>query len=343
MKIFYSELHNQHNPPFEGFNADGNIPALEVPERANRIISMLQQYPWAEILPPSQFGLQPILAVHSYPYIAYLKNAFRDWEPFSHVPGMAFIPGTYGIDYDIIQAGEISESAGFFLLDTTVAVNSQTFNSALEAVNCALSGAQAILMDRASFALCRPPGHHAGREICGGYCYLNNAAIAAQKLSQLGNVAILDIDYHAGNGTQEIFYDRADVFMISIHAHPEREYPYFAGYAHETGVAAGDGFHRNYPLPAGIDDTAYLEILDQALALINQYAPTSLVVSVGMDIYQEDPLGDFMITRRGIHEIGSHIAALCLPTLIVMEGGYHLPSLGDNLLLFLAPFANQKC
>jgi acetoin utilization deacetylase AcuC-like enzyme len=342
MKVYSSETHQHHNPPYEGYNADGLIPALEVPERACNILAALQATTWAQVLSPRDFGLKPVLAVHAEPYLDYLRDAYQDWESFSPVAGMAFIPGTYGIDYESVASNTLTEEAGLFVLDTTVAITAGTYHAALVSANLALSGAEAIFQGQgAAFALCRPPGHHAGIEICGGYCFLNNAAIAAQWLSQHGKVAILDVDYHAGNGTQQIFYLRPDVFTVSLHADPAHEYPRYAGFAHQTGAGPGTGYHRNFPLPAGIDDAHYLEVLDQALALVDNYAPQHLVVSVGMDIYQDDQLGYFEITRDGIHQIGVRIAALDLPTLVVMEGGYHLASLGANMVAFLEPFAAQ--
>jgi acetoin utilization deacetylase AcuC-like enzyme len=202
-----------------------------------------------------------------------------------------------------------------------------------------LSGAKAIVEgERATFALCRPPGHHAGKSFCGGYCYFNNAAIAAEWLSNTGKVAILDIDYHAGNGTQDIFYDRGDVLTISIHADPDAAYPSFCGYVDETGAGQGSGLHRNYPLLAGTDDERYLSTLDEAIALIRSFVPERLVVSAGMDLYAGDPLGNFSVTRDGIREIGIHIAKLGLPTLIVMEGGYNNAALGENITTLLGEF-----
>ena len=184
-------------------------------------------------------------------------------------------------------------------MDTTVSYTNGTYAAALDAANCAISGAEAITQGQSvAFALCRPPGHHAGREICGGYCYLNNAAIAAQWLSRLGRVVILDVDFHAGNGTQEIFYDRPDVYMISIHADPGGEYPYFAGHAWEKGIGPGLGYHQNFPLSPGTDDGQYLEVLDQALVLIDRFSLQHLVVSAGMDTYKDDPLGSLSLPKR---------------------------------------------
>lgn len=343
MKVYYPESHLNHAPSFEGYTPAGLMPAFEVPGRATGVLHALQQVGWAEILSPQDFGLVPIRAVHSQPYLDHLCAAYQDWVSLSPVPGMAFFPGTYGLDREMVFSGQVPEKAGFFLLDTTVACVAGTYMAALQSAHAALSAAEAIIQGgAAAFALCRPPGHHAGREICGGYCYLNNAAAAAHWLSQFGKVAVLDVDYHAGNGTQEIFYQRDDVFVVSLHADPQFEYPRYAGRADERGVGPGTGYHRNFPLPAGTDDAHYLPVLDRALDLIARFSPRYLVISAGMDTYQEDPLGTFKLSCEGLHQVGQHIASLELPSVVVMEGGYHLPSLGANLVAFLDPFlANQ--
>lgn len=343
MKVYYPASHLQHNPPYEDYTQAGTIPALEVPERALQVLGALQQAGWAEIASPVDLGLEPILAVHSRPYLGYLQTVYQQWEPLSPTRGTAFFPGTYGLDPQAVLAGDIPEQAGFFLLDTTVSGVPGTYVAALQSAQAALNAAQDISQGLdAAFALCRPPGHHAGREVCGGYCYLNNAAIAAQFLSRQGKVALLDVDYHAGNGTQEIFYHRGDVFSISIHADPRFEYPHYAGYAQERGTGPGAGFHRNYPLEAGTGDTQYLPVLEEALSLIDAFSPQTLVVSAGMDTYQHDPLGTFKLTRDGLAKVSAHIAALDLPTVVVMEGGYHLPSIGDNMVAFLEAFQTRQ-
>jgi acetoin utilization deacetylase AcuC-like enzyme len=226
------------------------------------------------------------------------------------------------------------------MFDLSAPIMGGTYRAALGSANCALNGARAIAEgERSAFALCRPPGHHAGKTFCGGYCYLNNAAIAANWLSAVGKVALLDIDYHAGNGTQDIFYERGDVLTISIHADPDAEYPAFCGYADETGSGQGSGLHRNFPLPAGTDDIRYLSVLGEALNLIKSFAPAFLVLSAGMDIYSGDPLGEFKVTREAIRQVGERLAALELPTLIVMEGGYNNEALGENVATLLENFS----
>lgn len=353
MNIFYSPTHNLHNPAFEVFDGGQRVPYLESPERMERILRALRQTNWAEINAPRDFGLDPIRSVHSEPYLTFLASAWTEWlaanpELATATDKTALLPATFAAKRDQMPESILGK-AGFFLLDLSVPVVEGTYAAALASANCALSAAHAIVSGStanatthsSAFALCRPPGHHAGREIAGGYCFLNNAAIAAQWLTQFGRVAILDVDYHAGNGTQDIFYARADVLTISIHADPAFEYPYYAGYTTEVGAGAGLGFHRNFPLPAGTDDAAYLRTLDEALELIAGYGPSSLVVSLGMDTYESDPLGSFKITRAGIADIGRRIAALSLPTTIIMEGGYNTDALGENVVEFLKPFAQR--
>jgi acetoin utilization deacetylase AcuC-like enzyme len=225
------------------------------------------------------------------------------------------------------------------MMDLSACIVEGTYAAALASANCALSAAEALSNgEHAAFALCRPPGHHAGKDYAGGYCFLNNAALAAHWLSAQGKVALLDVDYHCGNGTQDIFYDRADVLTISIHADPNFEYPYYAGFANEMGAGAGLGFHKNFPLPKGAGNTSYLSALAEALQLIRNFAPEHLVISAGMDIYADDPLGKIGVTTEGIGEIGKRISALDLPTVIVMEGGYNNEALGRNTVEFLSPF-----
>ena len=342
MKIYYTHIHEKHDPLYEGYNAEGNMPSYEKALRAEIVRTALENTNWAEFQSPSNFSLDPILAVHSAAYIAYLQSAYADWRGYSPVEGMAFIPGTYSIDYEQARSLRGNEQSGFFLMDTTVAITPGTFTAARHAVDCALSGAQALITgDYVSFALTRPPGHHAGTEICGGYCYLNNAAIAAEWLSHTGKIAILDVDYHAGNGTQHIFYQNPHVLTLSLHADPAFEYPYYGGLAEQTGEGPGFGFHRNFPLPKDTNQSQYLKALDQALKLIITFNPKYLIVSAGMDTYYKEPLGSFKLSQECINRIGKQVASLRLPTLIVMEGGYHLPSLGDNFVAFLEPFVEK--
>ena len=342
MKVFHTPSQRLHHPRYEIFTNTEKVLAYESPARIKSILGSLEKMEWAELQVCQDFGLPPIQAIHSTAYLNFLQTAYLNWKVFSPVKGMAFIPYTYTVDPQTALHGTLPEQDGFFMTDASIAISPSTFTAALDSTNCALSAARAVLQgDRVAVALCRPPGHHAGREICGGYCFLNNSAVAAHWLAQHGKVAILDIDYHAGNGTQAIFYDRDDVLTVSLHADPQRAYPRFAGHAHETGTGPGTGFHRNFPLPAGTDDAYYLLTLGRAINLVAKYDPSWLIVSMGLDIYREDPLSDFSITREGIRQIGLAIARVGLPTALLLEGGYHTATLGDNVAGLLSAFVAE--
>ncbi|MCX7753676.1 MAG: histone deacetylase family protein [Anaerolineales bacterium] len=347
MKVYHSDLHALHAPAFEIFDGGEKIPSFETPERVERILQALRADGRFEILPPEQWSLDPIRAVHDEGYLTFLETAFTDWmrEPTDYEK-TALLPSTFALSR---RAGRVPASilgrAGYYMMDLSAPIVAGTWQAALASAHCALSAARLISSLRSAvqtsvsaFALCRPPGHHAGRAFCGGYCYINNAAVAAHWLTQFGNVALLDVDYHAANGTQDIFYERADVLTLSIHADPAEEYPYYWGYADETGAGEGKGYHQNFPLPFGVDDTTYLKTLERALERIATYRPAFLVLSAGMDIYGQDPLGRIRVTTAGIAEIGRQIAALALPAVVVLEGGYHNAALGTNLLAFLEAF-----
>ena len=351
MKVYYSEAHRRHDPAFEVIDGGQRTPYLESPARMDSILAALQSAGLAEILEPAGFGLEPVRAVHTEGYLEFLGSAWRQWlaaypENTEAPADAAFLPTTFALRrHEPHIPTSLLGRAGYYMMDLSAVISGGTYEAALSAANCALSAAHAISNeespDPCAFALCRPPGHHAGADYAAGYCYINNAAVAAQWLSRAGRTAVLDVDYHACNGTQDIFYSRSDVLTISLHADPSAEYPYYAGYADETGAGDGRGFHHNFPLPAGIDDQGYLTTLDYALEQIRQFTPRYLIVSAGMDIYEKDPLGRFKITTAGIRAIGDRIAALKLPTVIIMEGGYNTSELGTNMAGFVTPFARQ--
>jgi acetoin utilization deacetylase AcuC-like enzyme len=341
-------MHRKHNPPFEVFDGGKRVPYLENPDRMDRILSALKKTDWAEFVEPMNFGLDPILAVHDKDYINFLASAWTEWlnsdpevaaSPETH----AFLPATFALRRNPRVPSTLLGKAGYYMMDLSACIVEATFQAALSSANCALSAAEYVSSSTVNrpqsvFALCRPPGHHAGKDYAGGYCFINNASVAANWLSSKGKVALLDIDYHAGNGTQDIFYERSDVLTISIHGDPDYEYPHYIGFADETGADAGLGFHRNFPLPAGTDDEEYLSTLNEALDMIRNFAPKYLVLSAGMDTFDGDPLGKFKVTRNGFTEIGKRIAALNLPSVIVMEGGYANEALGENIVTLLEPF-----
>ena len=340
MKIFYSEKHRKHEPPFEIFDGGLRMPYLENPDRMDRILHALGDVDWADVLEPSDFGLAPILAVHDRDYLDFLASAWTDWLATHPKDPSTLLPATFALRRQPPIPKSLLGRAGYYIMDLSACIVEGTYSAALGSTNCALSAAQVVAAEgeQSAFALCRPPGHHAGKDYAGGYCFINNAAVAANWLSSTGRTAVLDVDYHCGNGTQDIFYGRDDVLTISIHADPDFEYPSYIGYADERGEGKGFGFHHNFPLPRDTDDGAYLQTLDQALSLIREFEPAFLVVSAGMDIYADDPLGTIKVTTDGIGSIAKEITSLELPTVIVMEGGYNNDALGRNILAFLGEF-----
>jgi acetoin utilization deacetylase AcuC-like enzyme len=231
---------------------------------------------------------------------------------------------------------------GLFSFDAGSPLTSGTWVAARAGADCALSAAQAVANgERAAFALSRPPGHHAGADFFGGYCFLNNAALAAQHLRGAGmeRVAVLDVDYHHGNGTQAIFYDRPDVFFASIHGDPRTEYPFFLGYADETGTKAGDGANLNLPLPRGTDYSHWSDALEVALAAIARFGAEALVVSLGVDTFAGDPISGFTLQSDDYLRMGERLAAVGLPTVLVFEGGYAVKEVGVNAVNVLQAFA----
>jgi acetoin utilization deacetylase AcuC-like enzyme len=339
MKVYYSEAHRKHDPSFEVFDGGLRTQYMENPDRMDRVVSALKQADWAEICEPRDFGLDPIYAVHDRNYIDFLASCWAEWLDSEAKDKSTLLPATFALRRHPPIPTSLLGRAGYYIMDLSACIVEGTYQAALASTNCALSAAEVVGNgQRAAFALCRPPGHHAGKDYAGGYCFINNASVAANWLSQKGRVALLDVDYHCGNGTQDIFYDRADVLTISLHADPNFEYPHFAGYANETGTGAGLGFHKNFPLQRGTDNARYLSALEEALRLIRKFGPQYLVVSAGMDIYADDPLGTIKVTTEGIAEIGKGISELSLPTVVVMEGGYNNEALGRNVVSFLGEF-----
>jgi acetoin utilization deacetylase AcuC-like enzyme len=339
VKVYYSEAHREHQPPFEIFDGGLRVPYLENPDRMDRILNALHTTDWADIQEPKDFGLNPILAVHDQEYLDFLASAWTEWLATEPKDPSTLLPATFALRRQPHKPKSLLGRAGYYMMDLSACIVEGTYQAALASANCALSAAEAVANgQRSAFGLCRPPGHHAGKDYAGGYCFINNASVAANWLSSKGRIAVLDVDYHCGNGTQDIFYDRDDVLTISIHADPDYEYPSYFGYAEEHGQDKGVGFHRNFPLPAGTGDDAYLETLAGALQMIREFKPMYLVISAGMDIYADDPLGTIKVSTDGIRRIAQNIAELEIPTTIVMEGGYNNDALGRNIVAFLSAF-----
>ena len=306
----------------------------ETPERAPRILEALS--PEHQIVSPSSYGQDYLLRVHTPGYLRFLENVYPAWEARGGTPS-GLIPYTFASRAMGHILNDIVHSAGHYCFDPQTPIVSGTYTAARASAECALTGADLLHSgERFAYALCPLPGHHASRDLYGGYCYLNNAAIAAEHLRS--RVAIIDIDYHHGNGTQAISYDRPDVLFISIHADPNRQYPFFSGSPDEMGSGSGVGANRNYALPTEVDDDAYLKVLQSSITSITDFGADHLIVSAGFDIYVNDPLGDFGITLRGLNQIASSLASLELPTLIVQEGGYNTDDLGKCASEFLAGF-----
>ena len=339
MKIVYSPTHLQHDPPYE-FARDGMYPYSECPARIESIRQNLEQSGYTDFISPNTYPPACLQTVHDTDYLHFLEHIYPAWRTADR-PASGVFPETFALRELNTRPDLLLKQPGYYCFDAQTPIVAGTYQAALAAAHCALSGADLLLAGApAAYALCRPPGHHAGRALYGGYSYLNNAALAAAHLLDHGRVAVLDIDYHHGNGTQDIFYPSDQVLFISLHADPNRAYPFFCGYPAEAGAGVGTGHTHNFPLEAGTNDTEYLEVLAQALDLIDQFAPTHLVLSVGLDIYRNDPLGDFDLSEDAFTHIAARIAALALPTLLIQEGGYNIDRAGSLVTNLLAPWPN---
>ncbi len=308
---------------------------VEAPVRIRSILGEIEGTDLFERVPARRFGERHIRAVHDGRLVDYLARACREVGE-----ERMLYPYVFPVRNAARPPRERSVLAGYWCIDTFTPVNQRFFEAAREAVNCALTAADLVLQGaRFAYALVRPPGHHAERRTFGGFCYFCNGAIAAHYLSRYGRVAILDIDYHHGNGQQDIFYHRADVFTVSIHGHPSFAYPYFTGFRDETGIGPGTGFNLNLPLPEKLPPDRYLETLDLALSRIRRYAPDWLVLSLGFDTAKGDPTGTWSNTARDFFRIGHAIGASGLPVVIVQEGGYRIATLGTNARNFFLGLA----
>jgi acetoin utilization deacetylase AcuC-like enzyme len=339
MKIVYSPIHLQHDPPYE-FARDGMYPYSECPTRIESIRQNLQQSGYTDFISPNTYPPACLQTVHDADYLHFLQHIYPAWRAADR-PTTGVFPETFALRDLNTRPDLLLKQPGYYCFDAQTPIVAGTYQAALAAAHSALSGADLLLAGApAAYVLCRPPGHHAGRALYGGYSYLNNAALAAAHLLDHGRVAVLDIDYHHGNGTQDIFYPSDQVLFISLHADPNRAYPFFCGYPAEAGAGAGTGYTHNFPLEAGTNDTEYLEVLARALDLIDQFAPTHLVLSVGLDIYRNDPLGDLDLTQDAFTHIAARIAALALPTLLIQEGGYNIDKAGTLVANLLCPWPN---
>jgi len=337
MKAIFDDRQWHHDP--KHFMANGKVlPSPEQPERIARL-RIGAEAAGCDFIAPTDAGLGPIAALHSPEYVTFLKNIYTRWQRIEGA-GEEVIPNIHPANRSDNYPKSAVGQAGYHQVDTACPIGKGTWEAAYWSAQSAVTGADLLAEgERAGYALCRPPGHHAYGDLAGGFCFLNNAGIAAERLRTRGlRAAILDVDVHHGNGTQGIFYDRDDVLTLSIHADPARFYPFFWGHAEERGAGRGIGYNLNLPLARGTGDEAYLKVLDSALERITAFGADVVVVALGLDAYEGDPFKGLAITTQGFARIGAAIAGLGLPTLFVQEGGYLCDELGENLTAALTGF-----
>ncbi|MFC3711154.1 histone deacetylase family protein [Sphingoaurantiacus capsulatus] len=322
--------------PLQEMHNGGWADHAEKPSRAEIVLGQL-----GDCAAPKDVGRAPLARVHTADYLDFLENAHDRWRDAGRTGDAV------GYTWPVVQRrplklDRIDAQLGRYSYDAGTPITADTWDAAYWGAQTALTALQPLLIGeaRTSFALCRPPGHHAGADYLGGYCYLNNAAIAARAATDAGHprVAIIDVDYHHGNGTQDIFWDAGDVFFASIHADPATDYPFYWGHADETGEGAGRDTTLNLPLPRGTRLPAYLEALDRVIGAVAKFAPGLIIVSFGADTFEEDPISHFKIAEADYPIIADRIAKLGRPTLVVMEGGYAVDALGRNVEAFLSGF-----
>jgi acetoin utilization deacetylase AcuC-like enzyme len=343
MQTYYTDGHHLHAPLAE-FEGGRLTPAVEVPRRADEVLRELKRRDLGEIVTPQHFGFEPILRVHDPEFVQFLEVAHQRWEAKYGNESPAAIPSSFPMRHlRTVPTEDIDAQLGFYTFDTSTPITPGTWTAARAAANVALSAAQGIFKGaNAAFALCRPPGHHAANDLFGGYCYLNNAAIAAQWLLDQGmRPAVLDVDYHHGNGTQSIFYRRSDVLFVSIHADPKFAYPHYLGFADEAGEGDGEGYNLNLPLPFATDWSGYQPALRAAVEKIRRFGADAVVVSLGVDTYEKDPISKFCLGRDDYLRMGEMLAELKRPCLFVMEGGYAVEDIGEITVNALESFSKS--
>lgn len=343
MKIVHTEKHRLRASKTE-LSGGVFIRPHECPERVEHITAELSKRGHTDLIEPKDFGLDPIHRIHDADYVSFLQSCWTDWQA-EGFEGEALATAWPSRRMTREKPPRnIDGKIGYYCLASETSISEGTWEAAEAAAQVALTGAELIQKgDRSAFALCRPPGHHAAQDMFGGYCFLNNAGIAAQSFRDAGakRVAVLDVDFHHGNGTQAIFYEREDVLFLSLHGDPEDAFPYFLGGADEIGTGAGEGFNINYPLPPGCPYPKWLEALNDAMTKIKNYAPDALVISLGVDTFERDPISFFKLTSDDFTDYGSRLASLGLPTLFVMEGGYAVTEIGINTVNVLDGFEGR--
>ncbi len=339
MKVVTKYNDSLHNPYWKFQLGPDSYEVKDTPFRVKAIKDRLRDDPEFTLVTASVFPERLLTRLH--PYHDYIRDTAASLRE-----GEEFYPDLFpGEGANLPRRVDVPLQGGIWCTDAVTPIMPRTYEVARASADTALTGAELIASgaERAVYALCRPSGHHAGPRVFGGYCYFNNAATAAEYLLNKGRVAVIDIDYHHGNGTQEFFIGRKAVFTASIHGDPAVEYPYFWGYAGETGVGQAAGTNHNEPLPPGTGPDGYLEALDRVIAAIGGFEPKYLIIAAGFDTHSDDPIGGFRLDIGDYQKIAGRLAALDLPTLICQEGGYNLERLGESVHTFLRGFTAGPC
>ncbi len=340
MRTVYSDKHKLRDAKIEIF--EGQIVApFECPKRAEYILNRVKEVNLGDIIEPRDYGLEPVFAVHDKDYIKFLETCIEEWKAAGcDSEAIANCWPTRTMNSPHIP-NHIEGKIGYYALAAETTISEGTWEAALASKDVAVTATDLVLEgENVAFGLCRPPGHHAAVDQFGGYCFLNNAAIAAQHACDQGakRVAILDVDFHHGNGTQQIFYDRDDVMFLSIHGDPMDAFPYFLGHADEIGEGKGKNYTFNYPLPPKSNYDKWGKALDDALLKVKDYAPDILIISLGVDTFENDPISFFKLTSNDFTNYGKRIAKIGLPTVFIMEGGYAVEEIGINTVNVLQGF-----
>lgn len=341
MKYTLSISHDGHSPR-DIVIRGAKVQNHEIPERAERLHEAMRALGHSEV-PVRDWGMRWISAVHDLGYLEFLETAHARWM---QLPNASPVIHAHAHPHYSLRTppASIQGQTGYYLGGGSAPMTAGTWRAALSSAHCALEAAQWVLEgERETYALCRPPGHHAYRDYAGGFCYLNNVGIAANFLARhMGRVAILDIDTHHGDGTQSLFYERDDVHFVSVHGDPDALFPFYAGHAHERGRGAGEGFNLNLPLPMRSEDPVWLDAVHAGMRSIDHYSPAALLVSLGFDAFKGDPSSDLCVSTDGFHQAGLRIGAWNGPIVLVQEGGYVVDKLAENLSAFLDGFFTSR-
>ncbi len=342
MQTFFSENHRLHFPQAELSGGEFVTP-YERPSRVEYVLQRLKERGFPGVTDPGPVVMGPVARLLDAGFLSFLETAYADWKAEGH--GGEVITTAMPTRHQRMDRipRSIDGRVGYYCHASETAITGGTWAAAQSSMASAQAAQRAVAGGaRAAFALCRPPGHHATRDQFGGYCFLNNAAVVADMFvaQGAGRVAILDIDFHHGNGTQQIFYGRGDVLFASLHGDPMDMYPYYAGFADETGIGPGEGTNLNYPMPPGTPYGPWVQALDHAIARIQAWGAEALVVSLGVDAYKDDPISFFRLDSPDFTDCGQRIGRMGLPTVFCMEGGYAIEQVGVNTVNVLEGFEN---